>query len=126
MSAILVGIKNLLASEKAIACGVLVICATVLVGLGHMTVKEWQDYTMVIAGIYVGGKTLQGAVTAISEAKVAAAAHEASAAADTRAAAADELATVTKAMETGSVPATSAPGTAVVVLPPAAPAGDGS
>jgi len=56
------GIKALFNSEKALAGGMLVIGATVLVIVGQMTVAEWQAYTEVIFVGYVGGKTVQGAV----------------------------------------------------------------
>jgi hypothetical protein len=56
------GIKNLSASEKALVGGSLVIAATVLVALGHMTVGDWQTYTRDVFYGYIGGKTLQGAV----------------------------------------------------------------
>lgn len=64
------GIKNLLGSEKAIACGVLVVAATVLVGMGQMTIDQWIDYTKVIAVVYVGGKTVQGAATVLADSRV--------------------------------------------------------
>lgn len=65
------GIKALLSSEKAIAGGVLIICATVLCALGMLAVPEWQVYTRDIFLIYVGGKTVQGAVSVIAAAKAA-------------------------------------------------------
>jgi hypothetical protein len=54
------GIKALLGSEKALVGGSLVIAATVLVALGHMTVGDWQTYTRDVFYGYIGGKTLQG------------------------------------------------------------------
>lgn len=65
------GIKALLASEKAIAAGVLAICATVLVAIGAMTVADWQTYTRDVLIVYVSGKTLQGAVSMFTAAKIA-------------------------------------------------------
>ena len=59
-------LANLWNSEKAITGGVLVIAATVLAALGHMTVDAWREYTMVIFGLYIGGKTVQGAAAAIA------------------------------------------------------------
>ena len=59
-------IKALLNSEKAVTGGVLVIAATVLVAIGKMPVSMWGDYTQLIFGVYVGGKTVQGAVAAIT------------------------------------------------------------
>lgn len=60
------GFVALLNSEKAIAGGALVVAATVLVITGHMTVEQWQSYTQVVFLGYVGGKTIQGAVTALT------------------------------------------------------------
>jgi hypothetical protein len=57
------GIKALLGSEKALVGGSLVIAATVLVALGHMTVTDWETYTQGIFYGYVGGKTLTSAVS---------------------------------------------------------------
>lgn len=65
------GFKALLSSEKAIAGGVLIICATVLAAIGMMAVSDWQSYTRDIFLVYVGGKTVQGAVSAIADAKKA-------------------------------------------------------
>jgi hypothetical protein len=64
------GFKALLGSEKALAGGMLVIAATVLVALGHMTVADWQSYTQIIFVGYIGGKTVQGAVSIWATTKV--------------------------------------------------------
>lgn len=69
MQALVHGIKSLLASEKAIASGVLAVAATVFVFLDKMSVDEWVEYTTWVLGIYVGGKTIQGAVTTVAESK---------------------------------------------------------
>lgn len=65
------GFKSLLASEKAIAGGMLIIASTVLVIAGSMTVVDWQAYTRDIFIVYVSGKTVQGAVASWTEAKKA-------------------------------------------------------
>jgi uncharacterized membrane protein YkgB len=59
-------LKNLWHSEKGLAGGLLIVAATVLVGLGHMTSEVWVEYTKWIFGIFVAGKTVQGAVATIS------------------------------------------------------------
>lgn len=59
-------IMNLLNSEKAVASGVLAIGASVMVATGQITPEEWMAYTQTLLGIYVGGKTAQGAVSAIA------------------------------------------------------------
>lgn len=63
------GLKNLTGSEKAIAGGVLVICATVLVALGAMDVGSWQSYTRDIFITYASAKTVQGAISMITTRK---------------------------------------------------------
>ncbi len=65
------GFKALLSSEKAIAGGVLIICATVLAAIGLMTVPDWQTYTRDIFLVYVSGKTVQGVASVIADAKKA-------------------------------------------------------
>lgn len=59
-------IKNFLNSEKAIASGVLVIASSLMTIAGKLTPQEWMDYTQTLLGIYVGGKTVQGAVAALA------------------------------------------------------------
>lgn len=62
-------LKDLLSSEKGIFCLALIIAASVLTALGHMTVEQWTAYTQIIAGIYVGGKAIQGAAAAYRNGK---------------------------------------------------------
>lgn len=65
------GLKSLLGSEKALAGGALIVCATVLVALGLMTTADWQGYTQNVFLIYVGGKTAQGVASVWASAKAA-------------------------------------------------------
>ncbi len=60
------GIKALINSEKALASGVLMIFSCIFVLMGQMSVQEWTDYTQWILGIYITGKTIQGAVASWS------------------------------------------------------------
>lgn len=53
-------IKDFLASEKAVATGLLVIASTVFVLMGKISFPDWQLYTQNVLGIYVVGKTVQG------------------------------------------------------------------
>jgi len=55
-------LKALSNSEKAVAIGLLVICATAMVFTGYMTVDTWVDYTEWMAVVYAGSKTVQGSV----------------------------------------------------------------
>lgn len=55
-------IKDLFASERGFFALILVIAATVLTALSQMTVDQWRDFSMTIFGIYVGGKTITGAI----------------------------------------------------------------
>lgn len=57
---------NLWNSEKGLAGGLLIIAATVLTALGHMTIDAWVDYTKWIFGIFVAGKTAQGVAALIA------------------------------------------------------------
>lgn len=59
------GMKGLLASEKGLAGGLLIIGATVLTALGKMTVSDWQTYTLMVFGVYVAGKTVQGTASVL-------------------------------------------------------------
>ena len=74
------GIKALINSEKAIAGGMLVIAATVLVITGNMPLAEWEAYTKFVFAVYVGGKAIQGTASAIANGKVAVASIAAGAA----------------------------------------------
>lgn len=62
-------LKNLANSEKAVVVGVLIIAASVLTALGKMTIDQWINYSQLMAGIYVGGKSIQGAASVLSNAK---------------------------------------------------------
>ncbi len=64
-------IRNFVNSEKAVATGLLVIASSVLTAMGQMSIDQWMGYTQVMAGIYVGGKSVQGAAAALSGAKKA-------------------------------------------------------
>lgn len=55
-------IKDLFGSERGLLGLLLIICCTVLAALDKLTFADWQSYTMWIFGIYVGGKTVTGAV----------------------------------------------------------------
>jgi hypothetical protein len=61
-------LTNLGNSEKAVVTLALIIASTVLVALGHLSAQEWTSYTATLAGIYVGGKTVQGATSVIADA----------------------------------------------------------
>lgn len=56
------------------------IASSVFVAMGKINFQEWMDYTQVLLGIYVGGKALQGSVSAATGAgdakKMAREAHE--------------------------------------------------
>lgn len=59
-------LTNLWHSEKGLAGGLLIVAATVLVVLGHLPSEAWIEYTKWIFGIFVAGKTVQGAVSTIA------------------------------------------------------------
>jgi hypothetical protein len=39
----------------------------VLAGLDKMSIQQWMEYTSVLAGVYVGGKAIQGAAASIGD-----------------------------------------------------------
>jgi hypothetical protein len=55
-------IKDLFASERGFFALILVVAASVLAGLDKMTIDQWREFSLYIFGIYVGGKTITGAV----------------------------------------------------------------
>lgn len=55
-------IADLLKSERGIVMLALIIAATVLTGMGVIAADQWSDYTKWVFAIYVGGKTITGAV----------------------------------------------------------------
>jgi hypothetical protein len=59
-------LKNFANSEKAVASGVLVVASSAMVFTGDITPQEWMEYTKMVLGIYVGGKTVQGAVSQLA------------------------------------------------------------
>jgi hypothetical protein len=62
-------LRDLAGSEKAVFCLALIAASSVLTAMGQMTMAEWQDYTKWIAGIYVGGKAIEGAATSVARAR---------------------------------------------------------
>ena len=64
-------LKDLGSSEKAVVSILTVMVATALVFTGKITVQQWMDYTQVILGIYVAGKTVQGAASALGRGNTA-------------------------------------------------------
>lgn len=113
----LTGIKSLLSSEKAIACGLLVIAATVLTALDKMTIDQWLEYTKWLAVIYVSGKTVQGGITALADAKVKSAEHEAKGAGPVL----DMLKQMFEHMQADAETASTPSAVGVVVTPPEPP-----
>ena len=57
-------LRALMTSEKAVVSLAVLVCATVLAGLGKIPWGDWQDFAIWITGIYVGGKSIQGAANA--------------------------------------------------------------
>lgn len=57
---------NLFNSEKFIFCFGLILAAAVLMFLGKITPDQWLTFAEVVGGLYVGGKTIQGAASVLS------------------------------------------------------------
>ena len=65
-------LKNFLNSEKGVFAYLLpMIGITVLVVMGKITVDQYVEYMLYFAGIYTGGKAIQGAGAAAGGKKVA-------------------------------------------------------
>ena len=62
-------LKDLVNSEKGLIGVLLIIGVTVLASLDKVTFDSWQNYTLWIFGVYVGGKTVQGVTTTIVNGK---------------------------------------------------------
>lgn len=58
-------LRDLFGSERGFFALLLVVAATLLAALGKMTTDQWQSFAIWIFGIYVGGKTVTGAVDVI-------------------------------------------------------------
>jgi hypothetical protein len=59
-------LSSFLNSEKGVYALALAIGSTVLALLGHSSYAEWREFNLYVFGIYVGGKSIQGAATAIA------------------------------------------------------------
>ncbi len=62
-------LKELASSEKAVVCIVLLVAASVLAALGTMSIADWKQFALWMAGIYVGGKAIQGGAVALGRGK---------------------------------------------------------
>lgn len=67
MADMLGAIKDLLNSEKAVAGGAIVICATVLVVCGYLPIADWKDLVQWIFVTYVAGKTVTSGVAMLTK-----------------------------------------------------------
>ena len=59
-------LTNLWNSEKGVIGVALIVACTVLTALGKVSSADWMTYTQWIFGIYVGGKTIQGAASVLA------------------------------------------------------------
>jgi len=63
-------IKDMFHSEKGVfAYLLLLIVESVFLILGKISYAEWQEFSLYLAGIYVGGKTIQGAAATVASGK---------------------------------------------------------
>jgi hypothetical protein len=58
--------SNLFNSEKFVFCFGLILAAAVLMVLGKIAPDQWLTFAEVVGGLYVGGKTIQGAAEVLS------------------------------------------------------------
>jgi len=61
-------LANLLSSEKGVMALLVIVATAVLAALGRIepTTEQWLEYSTIWLGIYTGGKTIQGAASAIA------------------------------------------------------------
>lgn len=59
-------IKNFVHSEKAVASFVVLIGGTVLAAMERISAEQWIDFSTWILGIYIAGKSVQGAAAAMA------------------------------------------------------------
>lgn len=59
-------IKDLFESERGLVAVVLVVAATVMWGIGRMTIDQWTAFGTWIYTAYVAGKTITGAASSLS------------------------------------------------------------
>lgn len=61
------GVFDLLDSERGVFCVLLVLCCTVFVVVGKMTVDQWITYTQSIGAVLVASKTVTGVAETLSK-----------------------------------------------------------
>lgn len=59
-------LTDLFKSERGILGLALLVAATTLTALGHMSIDQWQTFSMVVFGTYVAGKTASGVAYALT------------------------------------------------------------
>jgi hypothetical protein len=59
-------LTDLFKSERGLLGLALLVAATVLTALGHMSIDQWQTFSMVVFGTYVAGKTASGVAYALT------------------------------------------------------------
>ncbi len=59
-------ISDLWKSERGLVAIVLILAMSTLTAMGNFTGEQWLDYTKWIATVYIGSKTITGAVVAIA------------------------------------------------------------
>jgi hypothetical protein len=63
-------IKDFFHSEKGVfGYAIPLVIATLFVFLDRITEQQWMDFAVLMAGIYTGGKAIQGGTAAISNGK---------------------------------------------------------
>ncbi len=64
--------KDFFSSEKGVFGYLLPLAiATAFVFMGRITETEWMEFALVMAGIYTGGKAIQGSAAAVANGKAA-------------------------------------------------------
>jgi hypothetical protein len=63
------GFLDILKGERGFLAILIIVCSTVLVALGHMTIVEWTDLTKWIAGFFIAGKSITTVAGLFADAK---------------------------------------------------------
>lgn len=60
------GIRDLLANDKGILAILIIVAATILAGLGTLTIADWKTAVTTIFGFYAGATALHGSALAFA------------------------------------------------------------
>jgi hypothetical protein len=62
-------LTDLWKSERGLVAVLLIVCSTVLAGMGKITYAEWREQTLYLFGIYASSKTVTSVADAVTSMK---------------------------------------------------------